>query len=86
MHTEHTNDAIEQPQGSATQLQLLTFSNSMNYEQLAVWLTKHPKLVGDYQQDINKLKGIIACATRLYSLHIPLYQYTLIHSNIRCQN
>ena len=38
--------------------QLLTFSKDMSYEQPAVWLTNHPKLVGEgYQQDINKLKG-----------------------------
>ena len=34
------------------------FSEDMSYEQLAVWLTNHPKLVGEgYQQDISKLKG-----------------------------
>jgi hypothetical protein len=31
----------------------------MSYEQLAVWLTNHPQLVGaDYQQDISKLRGM----------------------------
>ena len=40
------------------QPQSLTFSEDMSYQQLAVWLTNHPKLVGaDYQQDISKLKG-----------------------------
>ena len=38
--------------------QPLMFSEDMSYEQLAVWLTNHSKLVGEgYQQDINKLKG-----------------------------
>ena len=57
---------MQQPQASATvqqqldvQPQPLTFSEDMSYEQLAVWLTNHPKLVGvRYQQDINKLKGM----------------------------
>ena len=57
---------MQQPQASSTvQPQLdvcpppLTFSEDMSYEQLAVWLTNDPKLVGEgYQQDISKLKGI----------------------------
>ena len=58
---------MQQPQAPATvQPQLdvcpptpLVFSEDMSYEQLAVWLTNHPKLVGvRYQQDINKLKGM----------------------------
>ena len=37
----------------------LVFSKDMNYEELAVWLTNHPKFVGaDYQQDIGKLRGM----------------------------
>ena len=39
--------------------QPLEFSKDMSYEQLAVWLTNHPRFVAaDYQQDISKLKGI----------------------------
>ena len=67
MHTDPTGtgDGVQQPQASATgQPQLgvclrpLVFSEDLSYEQLAVWLTNHPKLVGvDYQQDISKLKG-----------------------------
>ena len=35
-----------------------TFSKDMNNEQLALWLSNHPDLVGtDYQSDIDKLKG-----------------------------
>ena len=60
-----TSGAVQQPQASATvqpqmevQAQPLTFSEDMSYEQLAVWLTNHPKFVrADYQQDISKLKG-----------------------------
>ena len=63
---------MRQPQASATvqpqvDPQPLIFSNSMSYEQLAVWLTNHPQFMGaDYQQDISKLKGmqqvLISCA------------------------
>ena len=57
---------MQQPQVSSTvQPQLdvclppLTFSEDMSYEQLAVWLSNDPKLVGEgYQQDISKLKGM----------------------------
>jgi hypothetical protein len=57
------SNTMVQPQASATvqppSQQPPTFSNSMSYDQLALWLTNHPKLVGvGYQQDINKLKGI----------------------------
>ena len=32
----------------------------MNYEDLEVWLSTHPQLVGvGFEQDISKLKGII---------------------------
>ena len=63
MHsTDPTSVTMQQPQTSATVLpvhvQPLTFSEDMGYEQLAVWLTNHPKFVrADYQQDISKLKG-----------------------------
>ena len=41
------------------QPQSLTFSEDMSYDQLAVLLTNHPKLVGtSYQHDISKLKGM----------------------------
>ena len=41
--------------------QPLEFSKDMSYEQLAVWLTNHPRFVGaDCQQDISKLRGIIS--------------------------
>ena len=34
-------------------------SENFNHEQLAVWLSNHPKFVGKgYQQDISKLKGM----------------------------
>ena len=67
MHTDPTvrGDAVRQSQTSATvqsqpsvNVQPQAFSEDMNYEQLAVWLTNHPLFVGaDYQQDISKLKG-----------------------------
>jgi hypothetical protein len=54
----------QQPQApAASQVdgppQPVIFSSEMSCEQLAVWLTNHPQLVGaDYQQDISKLKGM----------------------------
>ena len=56
------SEPIKQPQALLTdQPKLdvsLPFSKDMSYEQLAVWLTIHPKFVGaDCQQDICKLKG-----------------------------
>ena len=60
MHIDPTSDGVQQPHLSATvQSQpSQTFSEKLNYEQLAVWLTNHPQFVGvDYQQDISKLKG-----------------------------
>ena len=74
MHTDPigTGNGVQQPQASATgQLQLgvcppapLVFSEDLSYEQLAVWLTNHPKLVGvGYKQDISKLKGTCYCQT-----------------------
>ena len=73
VHTVHDNtvipylssEPVQQPQGLSTKQpkldappQPLEFSKDTNYEQLAVWLTNHPKFVGaDYQQDITKLKG-----------------------------
>ena len=70
MHTDPTGigGAVQQPQASViVQPQLdvcpppLAFSEDMNYEQVAVWLTHHPQFAGaDYQQDISKLKGISA--------------------------
>ena len=65
MRTDPTSDALRQSQASATvqpqppvDVQPQAFSEDMNYEQLAVWLTNHPQFVGaDHQQDINKLKG-----------------------------
>jgi hypothetical protein len=56
---------VQQPQVSSVtiqsqHLQTLTFSQSLNYEQLAVWLANHPQFMGaDHQEDISKLKGII---------------------------
>ena len=51
----------------------MTFSEDMSYEQLAVWLTNHPKLVGvRYQQDINKLKGM-SMETDSYSSFIIMF-------------
>ena len=54
---------LEPKQTLATQVgaypQPLIFSKGMNNEQLALWLTNHPSLIGtDYQEDIEKLKGI----------------------------
>ena len=63
MHTDHTSDGVQQPQGPQPSVTVQpqtpqTFSEKLNYEQLAVWLTNHPQFVRvDYQQDINKLKG-----------------------------
>ena len=34
------------------------FTKDMSIEQLALWLSHHQKLVGDFDDDINKLKGI----------------------------
>ena len=54
---------MQQPQAVEPQLDVcpptpLAFSEDLSYEQLPVWLTNHPKLVGvGYQQDISKLKG-----------------------------
>ena len=48
------SSATVQPQHQQT----LTFSENLNYEQLAVWLTNHQQFVGaDHRQDIGKLKG-----------------------------
>ena len=56
--------------------QLLEFSKDMSYEQLAVWLTNHPQLVGaDYQQDISKLRGK-QCYKQQYEWH-RYYRYSL---------
>ena len=59
------SEPIQQPQALLSDQpkldvspQPLPFSKGMSYDQLAVWLTNHPKFVGaDYQQDISKLKG-----------------------------
>ena len=58
----------------------------MSYEQLAVWLTNHPQFVGaDYQQDINKLKGIPNIIGNIVNAsNVTVYMHT--HSDIRCQN
>jgi hypothetical protein len=38
----------------------LTFSKDMSNEQLALWLSHHPNLIGtDFSEDIVKLTGII---------------------------
>ena len=48
----------QQVQNRATDLE--SFSKDMSNEQLALWLSRHPKLVGtDFSEDINKLRGII---------------------------
>ena len=66
MHTDHSSDAVQQPQPRAVAVQPqvdvhsqpLTFSENMSNEQLAQWLSNHPKLVGtDYREDIAKLKS-----------------------------
>jgi hypothetical protein len=55
---------VQQPRApAASQVdgrpQSLIFSMEMSCEQLAVWLTNHPRFVGaDYQQDIGKLRGM----------------------------
>jgi hypothetical protein len=42
--------------------QPLAFLKDMRYEQLAAWLTNHPKFIGaGYQQHISKQKGIHTC-------------------------
>ena len=77
-NTGYSSDArLQQLQTSLGVLSLvdvhpqpLTFSEDMSYEQLAVWLTNHPKLVGEgYQQDINKLKGIHNCYRVCQAFH-----------------
>ena len=67
---------------SVQQSQPLTFSEDMSYEQLAVWLTNLPKLVG-YQQDINKLKGM---SLGTYILVFILTMMILKQCNCRSQN
>ena len=66
INTAYSSGTVQQPQASAvaaqpqvdTCAQPLTFSEDMSNEQLALWLSNHPKLKGtDYQQDISKLKG-----------------------------
>ena len=60
------SEFVQQPQDLSTNQpkldvspQPLEFSQSFSHEQLAVWLTNHPKFVGKgYQQDISKLKGM----------------------------
>ena len=59
------SESVRHPQSLLTnqptvilQPQPQAFSKDMSYEQLAMWLTNHPLLVGEgYQQDIRKLKG-----------------------------
>ena len=47
----------DQPK-SDVQQPLLIFSENLNHEQLALWLTDHSKLKGKgYQHDISQLKG-----------------------------
>ena len=60
------SELTQQPQALSTNQpkldispQLLVFSENFNCEQVAVWLSNHPKLVGKgYQQDISKLEGM----------------------------
>jgi hypothetical protein len=61
--------------------QPLEFSKDMSCEQLAVWLTNHPQLVGaDYQQDISKLKGIISnLATQVIVIVYIVANWILIY-------
>ena len=80
MHTDPTGTGggVQQSQASATVQPLLdacpppsAFSEDMNYEQVAVWLTHHPQFAGaDYQQDISKLKGISAGEHHYNNVHI----------------
>ena len=51
-----------------------TFSKDMNNEQLALWLSNHPDLVGtDYQSDVDKLKGgLFECHYVQYNIIISL--------------
>ena len=47
-----------QPQQVQNQTTDLTFSKDMSNEQLALWLTHHPNLIGtDFSEDIDKLRG-----------------------------
>ena len=56
-----------------------TFSKDMNNEQLALWLSNHPDLVGtDYQSDIDKLKGGL--------LNVIVWYGILCLCYCRCQN
>jgi hypothetical protein len=58
------SDRVQQPWAPAVSQvdgppQSVIFSKDISYEQLAVWLTNHPRFEGaDYQQDISKLKGM----------------------------
>ena len=55
--TKSISPTSQQVQNQASDLE--TFSKDMSNEQLALWLNRHPKLVGtDFSEDINKLRGI----------------------------
>ena len=53
----------------------------MNNEQLAVWLSNHPRLMEtDYQHDIQKLKGIVLLLYfTIMCTSTHLYQIFFIH-------
>ena len=52
------------------------FTKDMSNEQLALWLSHHQKLVGDFDEDINILKGIHAmlCVTSLIYTEYECYR------------
>ena len=57
-----------------------TFTTDMSKELLALWLSHHQKLVGDYDDDVNILKGItvliliIAYTTSLIRLRMVYFR------------
>jgi hypothetical protein len=62
---------------------LITFSKEMSCEQLAVWLTNHPQLVGaDYQQDISKLKGIPNMLDNVVDAHYCRYSLWILDAKV----
>ena len=91
MQTDHPSGAsVQQPQSPPTvqpvgihvRPQPLEFSKDMSSEQLALWLRSHPSLSGaDYEEDINKLIGIMFMYT--YNTCACI---TIVIFLFRCQN
>ena len=82
-HVSHSH-ILEPKQTLPTQVgtypQPLIFSKGMNNEQLALWLTNHPSLIGtDYQEDIEKLKGMRCLLAKCRHVTIP---WTITQSQV----